>query len=180
MPSPAPDSSNCPYNVEHHSAAFENAGFWIRRLYILGGAPLSTAHNREPSIVLCPCRFNPLVADAARSVISETYLLGAFERRTPGPPPFSSMNSTPALSSAWRRASFASVTGISPSTTSTRRIVATPTFEALARSRALHRSKGQTCDTERASATERDASPSRARRRDRHSVAHRSAPLPSE
>ena len=24
-------------DVEHHSAALENAGFWIRRLYILGG-----------------------------------------------------------------------------------------------------------------------------------------------
>ena len=65
-------------------------------------------------------------------------------RRTPGPPPFSSMNSTPAASSARRRAaSLGSVTGISPSTTSTRRIVATPTFEALARSRALQRSSAR-------------------------------------
>jgi hypothetical protein len=36
-------------------------------------------------------------------------------------------------------ASFASVTGISPSITSALRIVATPTFEARARSRAVHR-----------------------------------------
>ena len=67
-----------------------------------------------------------------------------FRRRTPGPPPFSSMNSTPAFSSACRKAaSLADVTGISPSTTSTRRMVATPTFEAAARSSALHRSKAR-------------------------------------
>ena len=55
-------------DVEHHSAALEKAGFWIRRLYILGGAPLSTVHNREPSIVLRPCRFDPLVADVCLEV----------------------------------------------------------------------------------------------------------------
>jgi hypothetical protein len=36
-------------------------------------------------------------------------------------------------------ASFADVTGISPSTTSALRIVATPTFEAWAKSSAVHR-----------------------------------------
>src|SRR6185436_4567879 len=61
-----------------------------------------------------------------------------------GPPPFSSMNSTPADSKAWRSAaSLACVTGISPSTTSTRRIVATPTFDAFARSSALQRTKAR-------------------------------------
>jgi hypothetical protein len=66
------------------------------------------------------------------------------QNRTPSPPPLSSMNSTPAASNAWRSAaSLGSVTGISPSTTSARRIVATPTFEAAARSRALHRSKAR-------------------------------------
>jgi len=64
--------------------------------------------------------------------------------RTPGPPPFWSMNTTPATSSAFRKAaSFAGVTGISPSMTSTLRIVATPTFEWVARSIALHRSKAR-------------------------------------
>src|ERR1700754_2891110 len=54
------------------------------------------------------------------------------------------MNSTPADSKAWRSAaSLAWVTGISPSTTSTRRIVATPTRDALARSSALQRSKAR-------------------------------------
>ena len=47
----------------------------------------------------------------------------------------------PTFSKARRiAASLASVTGSSPSITSTRRIVATPTFEAAARSSALHRS----------------------------------------
>jgi hypothetical protein len=46
----------------------------------------------------------------------------------------------PAPSNARRIAvSLANVTGISPSTTSARRIVATPTFEARARSSAVHR-----------------------------------------
>src|SRR5258708_6856378 len=67
-----------------------------------------------------------------------------FRSRTPGPPPFSSMNSTPADSkAALSAASFAAVTGISPSIVSTRRIVATPTLEALAKSRALHLSKAR-------------------------------------
>jgi hypothetical protein len=70
-------------------------------------------------------------------------LLGA-QNRTPSPPPLSSMNSMPAASKAWRSAaSLGSVTGISPSTTSARRIVATPTFEAAARSRAVHRSRAR-------------------------------------
>ena len=61
--------------------------------------------------------------------------------RTPSPAPFSSMNSIPADSKACCiAASLASVTGISPSTTSTRRIVATPTLDAAAKSRAVHRS----------------------------------------
>lgn len=61
--------------------------------------------------------------------------------RTPSPVPFSSMNSMPAVSKACRiAASLASVTGISPSTTSTRRIVATPTLDAAASSSAVHRS----------------------------------------
>ena len=33
-----------------------------------GGAPLSTAHNREPGLVLRPCRFDPLVADVCFEV----------------------------------------------------------------------------------------------------------------
>jgi hypothetical protein len=64
------------------------------------------------------------------------------DKRTPGLSPF--VNSTPADSSARRKAaSFANVTGISPSATSARRIVATPTFEAFARSRALHLSRAR-------------------------------------
>ena len=63
---------------------------------------------------------------------------GGLRNRTPSPPvPLSSMSSMPAFSKACRiAASLASVTGISPSTTSTRRIVATPTLDAAAKSRA--------------------------------------------
>jgi hypothetical protein len=66
--------------------------------------------------------------------------LCGFRKRTPSPPSLSSMNSIPAVSNARRMAaSFASVTGISPSMTSALRIVATPTFDARAKSRAVHR-----------------------------------------
>ena len=70
--------------------------------------------------------------------------LCGFRNRTPSPPPLSSTKTMPAASNAWRRAaSLASVTGISPSTTSALRIVATPTFEAVARSSAVQRSKAR-------------------------------------
>jgi hypothetical protein len=66
--------------------------------------------------------------------------LCGFRKRTPSPPPLSSMKSIPAASIARRiAASLASVTGTSPSTTSALRMVATPTFEARAKSRAVHR-----------------------------------------
>ena len=71
---------------------------------------------------------------------SQRFCLGSFRSRTP----LSSKNSTPAASrAALSAASFAAVTGISPSIVSTRRIVATPTFEALAKSRALHLSRAR-------------------------------------
>jgi hypothetical protein len=55
--------------------------------------------------------------------------------RTPGPPPFWSMNSTPAASKARRTArSFAAVIEVSSSVSSARRIVATPTEDSRARS----------------------------------------------
>jgi hypothetical protein len=63
-----------------------------------------------------------------------------FRRRTPGPPPFSSMNSTPAASRAWRTAkSLATVIDVSLSVSSARRIVVSPTADARARSSALQR-----------------------------------------
>ena len=66
--------------------------------------------------------------------------LCGFRKRTPSPPPLSSMKPIPAASRARRiAASFASVTRTSPSTTSALRMVATPTFEARAKSRAVHR-----------------------------------------
>ena len=67
-------------------------------------------------------------------------IVWGLRKRTPSPPPLSSIKTIPAPSSARRMAaSFASVTGISPSTTSALRMVATPTFEAWARSIAVHR-----------------------------------------
>ena len=62
-----------------------------------------------------------------------------FFNRTPGPPPFSSMNSTPAASSARRIAkSLADVSEVSFSINSARRIVATLSLVSRARSSALH------------------------------------------
>jgi hypothetical protein len=68
--------------------------------------------------------------------------LGGFRSRTPGPPPFSSMNSTPAASSARRTdKSFAAVIDVSSSASSARRMVAIPTDDARARSCARQRRK---------------------------------------
>jgi hypothetical protein len=67
-----------------------------------------------------------------------------FPNRTPGPPPFSLMNSTPAASSARRTAkSLAAVSAVWGSASSARRIVRKLTVEWLERSSALHRSRAR-------------------------------------
>jgi hypothetical protein len=67
-----------------------------------------------------------------------------FRRRTPAPPPFSSMNSTPAVSNARRTArSLETVIDVASSVSSARRIVVTPSAACPARSSALHRSKAR-------------------------------------
>jgi len=77
------------------------------------------------------------------------YFLGALGRRrcrkrTPGPPPLSSMNSTPAASKARRiDKSLGAVIEVSSSVSSARRIVATPTADSRARSLARHRRKAR-------------------------------------
>ena len=76
------------------------------------------------------------------------YLLGFLWIRlrslTPGPPPFSSMNSTPAASKARRTAkSLAAVIDVSSAVNSARRIVVTPTDDAFARSAALQRMRAR-------------------------------------
>jgi hypothetical protein len=72
------------------------------------------------------------------------FALRRSRRRTPGPPPFSSMNTTPAVSSALRIASsLAAVSGVCASASSARRIVFTPKAVARARSAALQRSKAR-------------------------------------
>ena len=63
-----------------------------------------------------------------------------FRSRTPGPPPFSAMNSIPAASNTRRTASsLALVIGRGPSTTSALRMVANPRFASRAKSAALQR-----------------------------------------
>src|SRR5258705_9477057 len=67
-----------------------------------------------------------------------------FRRRTPAPPPFSSMNSTPAASKVRRiDSSLATVSEVSSSATSARRIVLAPRAASLARSAALHLSSAR-------------------------------------
>jgi hypothetical protein len=63
---------------------------------------------------------------------------------TPGAPPFSSVNSTPAASKARRTAkSLAAVIDVSSAVSSARRIVVTPTDDAFARSAALQRMRAR-------------------------------------
>jgi len=67
---------------------------------------------------------------------------GGFRRRTPGPPPFSSMNSMPADSNVRRIASsLAAVRAVGPFANSAFRIVATLTEDSFARSSARQRIK---------------------------------------
>src|SRR5882762_7683142 len=67
-----------------------------------------------------------------------------FRNRTPGPPPFSSMNSTPAVSRARRTAKlFETVIAVTSAINSARRMVATLKVECLARSSALQRMRAR-------------------------------------
>ena len=62
-------------------------------------------------------------------------------RRTPGPPPFSAMNSTPAFSKAFRNPTIVrSCAANAPGWVSSRFTLGSDTPEALARSRCSHRS----------------------------------------
>jgi hypothetical protein len=84
----------------------------------------------------------------ATSDSATNYFLGALGRRcrkrTPGPPPFSSMNSTPAASKARRTAkSFAAVSEVWSSVTSARRMVFRPKAASRARSSAVHLSRAR-------------------------------------
>jgi hypothetical protein len=106
------------------------------------GAPACARRDGQPGGNAAP----PFQRSVVQSRQDDRRFLGLWGalNRTPSPPPLSSKNSMPAASNARRSAaSLADVTGISPSTTSARRIVATPTFEAAARSRALHRSNAR-------------------------------------
>jgi len=84
-------------------------------------------------------RIMPLSASTYLGNLPGGGLRSDFRRRTPGPPPFSSMNSTPADSSARRSASsLAAVIEVSRSASSARLTVFTPKDASLARSIALH------------------------------------------
>ena len=72
--------------------------------------------------------------------LGHVFLECRFFRRTPAPPPFSSISTIPAASRANRMAlSLGAFIEVSSSLSSARRMVATPTLEARARSSALQR-----------------------------------------
>ncbi len=80
------------------------------------------------------------MSTSSRLVIFAISIFDRLRRRTPGPSPFSSMNTTPAASKARRTAkSFGAVIDVSSCASSARRIVATPTANARARSSARNR-----------------------------------------
>src|SRR3954467_10574076 len=82
------------------------------------------------------CLIDELAHDA---VYFSDFRLTGFPRRTPGPPPFSSMNSTPAVSKARRTAkSFAAVIEVSRLAISARRIVRMLTADWRESSSAVH------------------------------------------
>jgi hypothetical protein len=90
-----------------------------------------------------------VVASITTAATSKIYRLCTFGRgrcrnRTPGPPLFPSMNSTPAASKARRTAkSLAMVIDVSPSASSARLIVASPNAASRASSAALHRRRAR-------------------------------------
>jgi hypothetical protein len=95
--------------------------------------------NQEPEELVraASCPFPELAPEAAQVSIARALRFSyfGFRNRTPGPPPFSSMNSTPAASKARRTAeSLAVVIAVAFSVSSARRIVATPTEDSRARS----------------------------------------------
>jgi len=87
-----------------------------------------------------PERVSLLEPAVVGSVHFLDFSFSGLRSRTPGPPPFSSMNSTPAASKARRTArSFTVVIEVSSFVSSARRIVATLNDVCRARSSALHR-----------------------------------------
>jgi hypothetical protein len=104
------------------------------------GAPCVALWQQPGGGRLADSRNRPIAAGYSAT----NYFLGALGRRcrkrTPGPPPFSSMNSTPAASKARRTAkSLAAVIEVSSSASSARRMVATLKSDCRARSSALQR-----------------------------------------
>jgi hypothetical protein len=112
-----------------------------RRCSFIGGSDARVIMGSDEAALVCLWREN-------RGEAKPPYLRGpdrcGFRRRTPGPPPFPSMNSTPAASKARRTAkSFGAVIEVSVSLSSARRMVATPTADSRARSSARHRRKAR-------------------------------------
>jgi hypothetical protein len=92
-----------------------------------GEGPVNAAHGRRQCVAYLP-----------------GFLWVRLRSLTPGPPPFSSVNSTPAASNARRTAkSLAAVIDVSSAVSSARRIVVTPTDDAFARSAALQRMRAR-------------------------------------
>ena len=125
--------SRCSPNIAVTSKSLQRAA--LGRCALRASRDLTRHRGRK-----CRCRSpEGLRSDPELPPAKPDHFLGfslvAFRRRTPGPPPFSSMNSTPADSKARRTArSFAAVIEVSLSTSSARRIVATPTADSRARS----------------------------------------------
>jgi hypothetical protein len=108
---------------------------WPRAVRGRRRARTSDAREREPRKLFPDC-----FLQLGRCFRSYPLTLAANSARTPGPPPFSSMNSTPAASRARRTAmSLAAVIEVSFSDSSARRMVAAPTADSRARSSARHR-----------------------------------------
>jgi hypothetical protein len=120
---------------------------------LIGQMPMCSTGNSSPRTFLsesgCPGHHGQEGAARSSGRYAGSYLRGpggrcGLRRRTPGPPPFPSMNSTPAASKARRMAkSFGAVIEVSASASSARRIVATPTADSRARSAARHRRKAR-------------------------------------
>ena len=55
-------------DIEHQSAAFEDADLWMRLLGVFGRLPVGGRDDREPCVILRPCGLDALVTGPCRKV----------------------------------------------------------------------------------------------------------------
>src|SRR5262249_49195762 len=104
-------------------------------------AAVGITHLYSENLIVAPGRWRRLASSRTQA---QAFLRYPQRNLTPGPPPFSSMNSTPADSSAFRRAARVEPCATrGPGLDSNRLMVGSDTEDAFARSRCSHRNRAR-------------------------------------